>query len=272
MSSDKNKKAVTGWRIIAMSGTTADGREIRPEHIQQMADSYNPETYAARINLEHLRFVFPYPEVSGFGDVVALKAEKQKSGKIALLAQLAVNDNLQALWDADQKIYSSIEYRENFAGTGKAYLEGLAVTDSPASLNTSRHFSVTNTAAIAAAQSVNISEYTEMTTAAENQTKSPGLFSALLAKFAVAEPKDEPEAKTATNESQPAADPAEKYAKEIEQVKTDLAESAQFSAGLLQKVEKLEAELEKFRAELAAAETGERAPHVGAPDEAGLSW
>ena len=106
MSSDKNKKTVTGWRIIAMSGTTADGREIRPEHIQQMADSYNPETYAA----------------------------------------------------------------------------------------------------------------------------------------------------------------------ELEQVKTDLAESAQFAAGLLQKVEKLEAELEKFRAELAAAETGERAPHVGAPDEAGLSW
>lgn len=271
MSSDKNKKTVTGWRIIAMSGTTANGREIRPEHIQQMADSYNPETYAARINLEHLRFVFPYPEVSGFGDVVALKAEKQKSGKIALLAQLAVNDNLQALWDADQKIYSSIEYRENFAGTGKAYLEGLAVTDSPASLNTSRHFSVTNTAAIAAAQSVNISEYTEMTTAAENQTKAPGLFSALLAKFAAAETKAAPESETAEPKAK-AADPAETYAAELEQVKTDLAESAQFAAGLLQKVEKLEAELEKFRAELAAAETGERAPHFGAPDEAGLSW
>lgn len=35
-----------------------------------------------------------------------------------------------------QKVYSSIEVNPSFAGTGKAYLEGLAVTDSPASLGT----------------------------------------------------------------------------------------------------------------------------------------
>ncbi|MNN13952.1 Phage capsid scaffolding protein (GPO) serine peptidase [compost metagenome] len=37
---------------------------------------------------------------------------------------------------AKQKIYTSIEIDENFADTGEAYIVGLAVTDSPASLGT----------------------------------------------------------------------------------------------------------------------------------------
>jgi hypothetical protein len=37
---------------------------------------------------------------------------------------------------AGQKLYTSIEISPNFAGTNKAYLVGLAVTDSPASLGT----------------------------------------------------------------------------------------------------------------------------------------
>ena len=61
------KPKVTDWRIIAMSGKTADGREISARHLQEMASQYNPEKYAARINLEHLRFIFPYPEVTGYG-------------------------------------------------------------------------------------------------------------------------------------------------------------------------------------------------------------
>lgn len=130
------KPKVTDWRIIAMSGKTADGREISARHLQEMASQYNPEKYAARINLEHLRFIFPYPEVTGYGDVVELKAEKQPDGKTALLAKLAVNDNLQELWDADQKVFSSIEIHPDFSDTGKAYLVGVAVTDSPASLGT----------------------------------------------------------------------------------------------------------------------------------------
>ena len=166
------KPKVTDWRIIAMSGKTADGREISARHLQEMASQYNPEKYAARINLEHLRFIFPYPEVTGYGDVVELKAEKQADGKTALLAKLAVNDNLQELWDADQKVFSSIEIHPDFSDTGKAYLVGVAVTDSPASLGTTRHFSVSGAEAVAATQSIQFSEYTEMSESAKKPPKS----------------------------------------------------------------------------------------------------
>ena len=167
------KPKVTDWRIIAMSGKTADGREISARHLQEMASQYNPEKYAARINLEHLRFIFPYPEVTGYGDVVELKAEKQADGKTALLAKLAVNDNLQELWDADQKVFSSIEIHPDFSDTGKAYLVGVAVTDSPASLGTTRHFSVSGAEAVAATQSIQFSEYTEMSESAKKAQSRP---------------------------------------------------------------------------------------------------
>ena len=37
------KPKVTDWRIIAMSGKTADGREISARHLQEMASQYHPE-------------------------------------------------------------------------------------------------------------------------------------------------------------------------------------------------------------------------------------
>src|SRR5690606_38778722 len=46
------------------------------------------------------------------------------------------NDSLLALNKKGQKIYSSMEIQPKFSDTGKAYLVGLALTDSPASLGT----------------------------------------------------------------------------------------------------------------------------------------
>lgn len=269
------KPKVTDWRIIAMSGKTADGREISARHLQEMASQYNPEKYAARINLEHLRFIFPYPEVTGYGDVVELKAEKQADGKTALLAKLAVNDNLQELWDADQKVFSSIEIHPDFSDTGKAYLVGVAVTDSPASLGTTRHFSVSGAEAVAATQSIQFSEYTEMSESAKKAQKV-GLFAALLATFAAkpaeshaAAPPQEvagqksPPAEPETNEEQ-----KESYAallQKIEAQQAELGQAAEFAAELLKQFNELRADYQKFKGQVEAETvSGERAPHVGA--------
>src|SRR5690606_36075588 len=54
----------------------------------------------------------------------------------ALFAQLEANDQLVELNRKGQKLFSSIEINPNFAGRGQAYLQGLAVTDNPASLGT----------------------------------------------------------------------------------------------------------------------------------------
>lgn len=72
---DKNSKnKVTDWRIIGVSGDTVDGRQISADDLKQMAESYDPAVYGARINLEHCYFTFP-GWAGGYGDVLELKAE-----------------------------------------------------------------------------------------------------------------------------------------------------------------------------------------------------
>lgn len=124
---------------IAVAGATTDGRTITPEWIDQMAANYSPEKYTARINCEHLRGIMPESVFGSFGDVVALKAEDiTLDGKTvrALFAQLAPTPELVALNKKRQKVFTSMEVDPDFAKTGQAYLVGLAVTDSPASLGT----------------------------------------------------------------------------------------------------------------------------------------
>lgn len=133
------KKFKSKWFRVAVAGDTTDGREIQSEWIIQMAQTYNLTTYGARINLEHIKGVSPDGIFGAYGDVIALKTEKvtiNGEQKDALFAQIQPNENLIALNQKNQKIYTSIEVDENFAKTGQAYLVGLAVTDSPASLGT----------------------------------------------------------------------------------------------------------------------------------------
>lgn len=133
------KKFKSKWFRVAVAGDTTDGREIQSEWIIQMAQTYNLNTYGARINLEHIKGVSPDGIFGAYGDVISLKSEKvtiNGEQKDALFAQIQPNENLIALNQKNQKIYTSIEVDENFAKTGQAYLVGLAVTDSPASLGT----------------------------------------------------------------------------------------------------------------------------------------
>lgn len=133
------KKFRSKWTRIATEGATTDGRKIERTWIQQMAAQYSPSTYGARINCEHIKSSFPGSEFGAYGDVVALKAEEVELNgekKLGLFAQLQPNDALIALNKKGQKVYTSIEVQPEFADTGKAYLVGLAVTDTPASLGT----------------------------------------------------------------------------------------------------------------------------------------
>ncbi len=128
---------------VAVEGATADGRTIERQQLIEMAASYNPATYAARVNMEHIRGITADKPFRALGDVIALKTEEieldlagKKEKRLALFAQITPNDDLLAINAADQKRFTSIEINPNFAATGKAYLMGLAVTDSPASLGT----------------------------------------------------------------------------------------------------------------------------------------
>lgn len=120
---------------VAQEGATTDGRAISREHIQQMAKNYNPKKYGARIWLEHIRGLFADSSFPALGDVEAVTT-KEEDGKLGLYAQITPTPELVAMNRKKQKIFSSIEMDPEFSDTGEAYLVGMAVTDSPASLGT----------------------------------------------------------------------------------------------------------------------------------------
>ncbi|WP_136067080.1 GPO family capsid scaffolding protein [Modicisalibacter radicis] len=124
---------------VATEGATTDGRTITREWIEQMAKNYDPAKYGARVWMEHVRGMFADGPFQALGDITAVEAKEVEIGgvtKLGLFAEIDPTDRLKEINQQRQKVYTSIEVDPDFAGTGEAYLEGLGVTDSPASLGT----------------------------------------------------------------------------------------------------------------------------------------
>lgn len=290
----------TDWRVIGVSGETADGRTISSKELQEMAEQYDPEIYGARINLEHMNFLFP-DFAGGYGDVIELKAEPwaKDETKTALLAKLNITDSLQKLWDSGQKIYTSMEITPRFADTKKAYLTGLAITDTPASLGTTANYTAAKTKAeekIFTAYRQTETQEIAMTKPQDNNQDSnkdsnqadntvkplteehaESIFSRLFAKYFGKKEPAQPET-PAINPEQP-SEP-----KDGQQFKQDgwygFGKAAQLIEKLDEKIEAqqteynaLRAEFDKFKSEIEAAPyTGQRQEHSGSQAAASVAW
>ena len=127
---------------VAVSGNTVDGREIQPQHLRDAAANYSQEVYGARVNIEHYLSMYPGSDFGAMGDVAALSTEDitegPLAGRTALYAEIEPSDRMVQMTNKGEKIYSSIELHPQFALNGKAYVVGLAMTDTPASLGTER--------------------------------------------------------------------------------------------------------------------------------------
>lgn len=134
---------------VAVEGATVDGRTIDAKWLTEMTANYNRVTYAARVNMEHYRSPVPMTGADGstsfgsYGDVLSLKTETidleiggKTEKRLALYAEIEAHDPLLALVDKKQKLFTSIEINPSFSSSGQAYLMGIALTDSPASLGT----------------------------------------------------------------------------------------------------------------------------------------
>ncbi|MEZ5535078.1 MAG: GPO family capsid scaffolding protein [Thiolinea sp.] len=130
----------TDWIRAAVEGKTVDGREITRQQIEQIGASYSRETYHAQIWLEHMRGMLPDGIFKALGSVAEVKSEVIKGGdlegKVALYVKLEPAPELIEMVRKGQKLHLSIEFADNFPTTNGAYLYGVGVTDSPASIGT----------------------------------------------------------------------------------------------------------------------------------------
>jgi hypothetical protein len=125
--------------VVATEGQTVDGRHISREWIEQMAKNYKPDVYTAVVNLEHFLSMHPESSFSAYGKVTALstrEAEIFGQKRLQLTAVVEASDAAVAMQREGKKCFASIEVIPNFTGLNQAYLTGLALTDTPASLGT----------------------------------------------------------------------------------------------------------------------------------------
>ncbi|MBN1085331.1 GPO family capsid scaffolding protein [Erwinia aphidicola] len=129
---------ITDWLCIATSGLAVDGRVIEAQWLIDAAETYSRSTYTAMVWPHHPQNDLGEREFTcNLGEVDALKVETD-GDKTRLYAQIIPN---QFLIDANrmgQKLFTSAEFVTDFAGSGREYLFGLAVTDIPASLGTEK--------------------------------------------------------------------------------------------------------------------------------------
>ncbi|MGQ8702871.1 GPO family capsid scaffolding protein [Serratia marcescens] len=127
---------MTDWVCIATAGKTVDGRTIDEQWLVDIAETYDTNLFTALIwprhdTVENRKYSY------NLGTVEAVKLETEDGVK-KLFAQLSPNQFLVDANKAGQKLFTSIEVIEDFAGTGRDYLFGLAATDLPSSVGTTR--------------------------------------------------------------------------------------------------------------------------------------
>lgn len=194
MSQKSSKEKQPTFTRVAVEGATVDGRTIQRVWLTQAAKNYDPEVKGARIWVEHMRSIWSDSPFSAQGDVVALKAEEIKTGKLAgkmaLYAAIKPLPDLVEMNKKGKKVYSSIEVEPKFADTGEAYLTGLAVTDDPASLgvemlkfSAKRDESKFSSEPLETTLEFSAEDEDEDDEADSARTESAGLLSKLMGKF-----------------------------------------------------------------------------------------
>lgn len=183
------RSLVSFWKRVATSGPTVDGRVILPQELRDIAETYSTAVYTATIWSEHERW--PGSHGTVFAVRLVEDSDDLLPGQVGLEAQLKPNQRLLYLNDQGEKLFTSIEVTPDFANTGKAYLTGLAVTDSPASLGTQElYFSRKTGKPVHYAAAVPLGALQEEEPAGE-MGKVFSMFSKLFKRFGIDEVPDE---------------------------------------------------------------------------------
>ncbi|KAA8727576.1 phage capsid protein [Ewingella americana] len=129
-----DSQLMTNWICIATEGETVDKRELTRKMLIDAAETYNPELYTALLWPEHERYA------GNAGEVLELDYAENEERLVKLYARLCPSTDLINANRNGKLLFSSVELTPdgNFRGTGRYYLQGLGVTDEPASVGTTR--------------------------------------------------------------------------------------------------------------------------------------
>lgn len=122
----------TDWLCVATEGDTVDGRQIERPWVIDCGETYDRNLYTALIWPEH------NDDYDNFGEVLETTWRDGDDGLARLYVSICPNEYLLYANKIGQLLFFSIEPEENWRNSGRAYLTGLAVTDHPASVGTTR--------------------------------------------------------------------------------------------------------------------------------------
>lgn len=117
----------TDWVHVATEGNTVDGRKLEAQDLIDMAETYSPDIYEANIWRDHERYFDTH------GIVLEASHDVDKLNRVRLLVKLNPNFRYLRLSEAGMANYFSIEINRKLNENGKAYLDGLAALQEPAS-------------------------------------------------------------------------------------------------------------------------------------------
>ncbi len=126
---------MTNWLCIATEGETVDKRELTRKMLIDAAETYDPENmYTALLWPEHERCF------GNAGEVLEVDWAEDDAGRVKLFARLCPSTDLIRANRDGQLLFTSVELTPdgNYRSTGRYYLEGLGVTNEPASVGTTR--------------------------------------------------------------------------------------------------------------------------------------
>src|SRR3546814_20502065 len=120
MSHSVPTRRLSDFVLLPTVGATGDGRTVEESWLKDIAETYDPKTYGARLNIEHIRGISGQAPFRSYGDVVEVspaEVEVQIGGKtekrLGLFGVFDVHEEAKQLNDAGQKVYSSIEVEPN---------------------------------------------------------------------------------------------------------------------------------------------------------------
>ena len=190
------------------------------------------------------------------GDVLELKAETADD-VTRLYARIDPTEKMLGYIKDREKVFTSMELIKPFGDTGKAYLVGLAMTDSPASMGTT----MLKFRQIAPDDPNFTAAYTQMESQdmpkTENQpkTEKKGIFAVI--HDAMFSKKTDPE--------QPSQEPQKiDYSQEIDVLNKELEQSAQITEKIVEDYAALRKEFDEFKAKVESTPVNAAAAHTGA--------